>query len=706
MATKPKRIAVEVGKPVVLPRGWKPLQAAAKDKPIIGMSAPVEIAAAEAEGKPPRFTSTFYTGGKLNIEGWDLPVVVDLSALDQSKVLVANLDHDKSKRVGNFAVANDGKSLVASGTAHPDAFAAAKEVVTAALGGYQWQSSLEVNPKRGGVQEIKAGKPVQANGQTFEGPLYLVKGRLTGFGFVSHGADDDTSAHIAANAAPMKGKAMNDKAKAWAESMGIDVEAATPEAIATIEANYEGRNGKPAKKVEAGNPFEARKLEAKRQSDIRAMADQFIERRPNDLEWIEAVEKLTDHAIEAKMEARDFKAEMYESAVPLAHTVRTPSNRDRGMSARVLEAALCQAGHLVNIEKHFDDQTLQAAHDRFRDGIGLNQLFIVAAESNGYRGTSGGRVNKEVLRAAFNDGRQIQAQGWSTIDIATIVSNTANKFMREGWMGIDPVPLRLASVRSVRDFKQTTTVSLTGANVFEEVGPAGEIKHGSLGETTYNNQARTYAIMLAITRVDQINDDLGALTTAPRRVGRGGALKLADLFWSKYLGAEAAGHISSGNANFNELAADMTSAGLTASEALFMSQTDPDGKPLYAQPKILVVPTALHAKALALMTSEKIKGDADEPDGNVWRGRFRVETSPTMHNSAYTGFSASEWYMQADPNDIPFIEIAALNGRVEPIVETADADFNTLGIQMRGISDVGVEIQEYRAIVKNDGGTS
>jgi hypothetical protein len=62
--------------------------------------------------------------------------------------------------------------------------------------------------------------------------------------------------------------------------------------------------------------------------------------------------------------------------------------------------------------------------------------------------------------------------------------------------------------------------------------------------------------------------------------------------------------------------------------------------------------------------------------------------------------------MLADPMDMPVIEIAALNGRVEPIVETADADFNVLGIQMRGKSSVGVNLQEYRAGVRADGGAS
>src|SRR5690606_39835549 len=50
----------------------------------------------------------------------------------------------------------------------------------------------------------------------------------------------------------------------------------------------------------------------------------------------------------------------------------------------------------------------------------------------------------------------------------------------------------------------------------------------------------------------------------------------------------------------------------------------------------------------------------------------------------------------ADPNEMPVMEIAALNGRVEPQVDAAEADFNTLGVQMRGYSDVGVARQEPR----------
>jgi hypothetical protein len=140
-----------------------------------------------------------------------------------------------------------------------------------------------------------------------------------------------------------------------------------------------------------------------------------------------------------------------------------------------------------------------------------------------------------------------------------------------------------------------------------------------------------------------------------------------------------------------------------------MNQTDYDSKPLGIQPKIILVPTALRNKALTLMSSETAvyaTSVATQGTANIFRGRFSVESSPYMGNSAYTGYSAAEWYMLADPNELAVIEIVALNGRIEPTVDTADTEFNTLGVQMRGYCDVGVKRQEKKAGVLADGGAS
>ena len=688
------------------------IKAAAKGQ-LIALSADVQIQAAEGDKKQATFSVIAYTGGALEIAGWDQPVVVDLGGMSFGKSLVANLDHDSSKRVGNVTASTiENGQLVLSGTASA-ATAARDEVVRSAADGFIWQASIEARP--GQVTEVAAGKTVEVNGQKLAGPMYLVTtSTLKGFAFVSHGADDNTTVSIAASAAKhQKGKPMDPEFKKWIEAMGFAADDLTQEQLDGLKANYDGQTAPKKKDVAASdNPFEGRRLEAKRRRELREIADRYIELRNSDEEEIASLEKMYGHAVEAKMTPQDFRLSLYETSIPDAHTViHTP--KERGVNAKVLEAAVCIAGRLEGHEKLFDDRTLQAAHERFKGGIGLKQLLLLCAESNGYRANYSSDVTIDAQRAAFRMAapNRIQAQGWSSLDIATILSNTANKFLRDGWMSVDQTPLRIAAIRAVRDFKTITTVSLTGDLQFQKLAPTGEIQHGTLGEVTYSNKADTYARMLAITRTDIINDDLSALTAVPRRLGRGAMLMLNNIFWTAFLNNST--FFVSTNSNHNEGVATMTAAGLAATDLIFNSQTDPDGKPLGVQPAILLVPTALHGAALALMNSERmisLGGTANTTalsgDANIWRNRFRVETSPYMHNAAYTGYSAAAWYMLADPGVLPVVEIVALNGRVEPTVETADADFNVLGVQMRGYSDVGVAMQEYRGGVRADGGAS
>jgi hypothetical protein len=80
-----------------------------------------------------------------------------------------------------------------------------------------------------------------------------------------------------------------------------------------------------------------------------------------------------------------------------------------------------------------------------------------------------------------------------------------------------------------------------------------------------------------------------------------------------------------------------------------------------------------------------------------------VEVSRYLSNAYYTGYSSKAWYLLADPNDLPVIEVAFLNGQESPTIETAEADFNVLGIQARGFHDFGASLQDPRAGVKSKG---
>ena len=255
------------------------------------------------------------------------------------------------------------------------------------------------------------------------------------------------------------------------------------------------------------------------------------------------------------------------------------------------------------------------------------------------------------------------------------------------------------------DFKTVTSYRLIGTDQYELVTPGGELKQGTLGSEQYTNKADTYGLMLAIDRRDIINDDLGAITTVPRKLGRGSGLKINDVFWTTFLANSDFFKV----ANNNYLSGAGTALGidgLTQAEVAFLNQVDADGKPIGVMPQIVLVPTALSAMGTMLYKSLEIRNTTAStkyPIANPHAGKFRVEVSRYLANAQYTGASDKAWYLLAAPDDLPVIETAFLNGQESPTIETAEADFNVLGVQMRGYHDFGCALQEPRGGIKSKG---
>jgi phage major head subunit gpT-like protein len=328
-------------------------------------------------------------------------------------------------------------------------------------------------------------------------------------------------------------------------------------------------------------------------------------------------------------------------------------------------------------------------------------LLLEAAWANGYTGRNF-RDSRAVLRFAFKP--ELEA-GFSTVDIGGILSNVANKFLLDGFFSVERTWRNICAVRNVSDFKTVTSYRLIGADQYEQVQPGGELKHGTLGNESYTNKADTYGLMLSLDRRDIINDDLGAITTVPRKLGRGSGLKINDVFWATFLANS--GFFTAGAKNYVTGADTVLSIdGLTKAEVGFMDLCDSDGKPIGVMPSIVLVPTALSAMATQLQKSLEIRdttASTKYPIANPHQGKFRTEVSRYLSNSHYTGYSAKAWYLLADPGDLPVIEVAFLNGQESPTIETAEADFSVLGVQMRGYHDFGVALQDNRGGVKSKG---
>lgn len=404
----------------------------------------------------------------------------------------------------------------------------------------------------------------------------------------------------------------------------------------------------------------------------------------------------------ASIESSDTELHELRASRVQAGTFSTHHPGRAPQDERVLSASLCLAGGLANVEKLYDERTLENA-DRMRRDVGLQNLLMRAACENGYQAAPAESITqgnlRQILQAAFAP--DLRASGWSTLAIPNILSNTANKFLLDGWQETSGDEwAKISEVKPVKDFKTNTFYRLLESAEYEQVGAGGELKHGSFGEQSMTVQAATYGRMYAITRTDIINDDLGALTDVPRRLGRAAGMKFRRIFWGAFLLDAGAAFWNATNANILSGAGTaLTVAGTALDTALAafraMRTSTADGRKLIGgKPATLMIPPALEIIARRLLTSTGIVAtgstDTTVPSGNPFAGVADLVVVDWLSDSDLTGYSAAKWYLLRSPGIAPAMLVAFLNGQQSPTVESADADFNVLGIQMRGYHDFGV----------------
>ncbi|WP_439624087.1 phage major capsid protein [Gemmata sp.] len=449
--------------------------------------------------------------------------------------------------------------------------------------------------------------------------------------------------------------------------------------------------------------LEARRREDGRKQAITELAAKYLAESPVSVDTIERIGRL---AIDGKWDLQKAELEMMRCSRGSGPIVYAPSQPEA--TAEVVEAAVCRAAGLQSIEKEFSERTLTALDRTHKRGMGLHQLIGTAARQRGWRGDSVkhdlGRAMKLAFREADDFGDRRLAVGPSTLSVSGILSNVANKMLKEAFLFVERAWREICAVRPVSDFKEVTSYSLTGDMTYDKVAPGGLLKHATLGNETYGNKADTYGKILGIDRRDMINDDLGAFAGATKRLGRGGALKINDVFWTAFL-ANHTTFWTAGRGNYDDgVDTAFGHAGLTAAMIIWAAKTDPDGKKLGSKPAILLVPPAHDIPAWRLMNSEFFGTTGTDGEKNPWARKFKQVTSEYLNDSNMGGgYSALAWYLLANPQDLPVIEMCFLDGQEMPTVESVEMDADRLGMALRAWHDFGARQQEYRGGLKLKG---
>ena len=340
--------------------------------------------------------------------------------------------------------------------------------------------------------------------------------------------------------------------------------------------------------------------------------------------------------------------------------------------AKTVVAAACMGAAMpsARIEATCKGVDLDAAHD-----LGITRLSDIFA-AFGYSYRPGDSIGMDrAIRAAF-----------STADIPNVLSNIANKFVLAGFGSVGEEWRLVSRAVPVANFKAVKGTRLVMGGLLQPLSKGGELKHVDLSDDARDIAAITKGSIVGITREDLINDDLGVLAEIPERFGQmAGRTINKDVFGALSTTAGDYGANTSGALGVDNLA---------AAYALAMGIKDEDGNPLGATPnKILCSPTN-YITAKNIYLSEHVTGASGKtPRDNAMQGILEPITSPFLSGTAYWLFN----------NAFPLVDVAFLGGKQEPTVETANADFSRLGIEMRCYYDYGAYAGDLKAAVYSTG---
>jgi hypothetical protein len=442
------------------------------------------------------------------------------------------------------------------------------------------------------------------------------------------------------------------------------------------------------------------------------------------------------HALRKRMSPAQYELQLRRSAITPLDATPSIKMVNKNISAEALECAILRSngvpdeaenkvnGTKFGLTKMFKEEVLEASWEKpYQINNSIARLYSLQIAASGGHSSHlhGSDLQAGAYKAwakleQFRD-REVQASGFSTLNIVNVLENTMHKTAMASFEAAETVWRTITAVRSLNDFKPHNLYYLNHEGHFRKVATDGELKHISMTDLKKTLQAETYGAMITIDRKTRINDDLGVVVDQARSMGSLGALRIEEAVFVLLL-SNPGSFYSVGNGNL--LSGGTSVLGIdsfTTAEQRFRDQVI-NGKPISVRPSILVVGTnnsvlagRLYRQATtAVTTTADVQRFADNPHA----GKFTPVVAPYLNNTSITdqdgkglsGQSNTQWYLFASPNAAQgaALVIGFLNGRQTPFFDEAETQFNIPGgIQMRGYFDFGVAMQLHQMSLKSVG---
>ena len=631
------------------------------------IQADLQIKEAE-QGAPPKFLIKANAGSRMSFPDGD--VVIDLAgAVSQkdARAIPILYGHDWDAQLGHATVARVDESGVWLEGVVSVPSERAKEWAESAKAGFPWQASLGFLVTDS--IKIEDDDEIEVNGRTEKGEVTVATGvQIWECSVVTFGADSQTSAEITASRPAGIVKVFDNKE---VESM-------------EIKENLNEAKSAEAPIVKAEEPVvdELEKIRAARvKENERIDALEAIAKQYGDREYLNAA--ITEGWTADRLELETLRHARRNAPAPCA-----PSNVDAG---DVAAAAMLRACGVKPSERMFGQAVLEAA-----ERVKSSDLRGVFEAATGFAPTEAQRY----------DGREyFQAASISTYNLPNVLSRTANAILLNALGNYERRWAPLFKVTSVNDFRKVERWRLDSDFEFQEVAEGQEFEHGTQTESGWEIQAKTYGKQYVLGWQSMINGEaLGVFSDIMQQIAFGAESKLNRICWSLVMDPGAA---SDGTAFYHanhgslKTSCPLTLANLSAAVSTFMTRKKANGTPIDVEPRYLVVPPSLLSTARNIVNATWINASGVEGmDFNPMKGIVDIITAPQLEFAEYTNYSATTWYLFADPNTLGPFEIAYLRGQQTPVIRSSELEIGRLGLAIDGHISFGVLAEDWRGALK------
>ncbi|GAA5446192.1 ATP-dependent Clp protease proteolytic subunit [Microbulbifer sp. NBRC 101763] len=284
----------------------------------------------------------------------------------------------------------------------------------------------------------------------------------------------------------------------------------------------------------------------------------------------------------------------------------------------------------------------------------------------------------------------------SSGDFATVLGNIANKSMLKGYSEAAEVFPQFTATGNLSDFKIATRTDLGTFPSLRQVAPGAEFKYVSIGERAETAALATYGELFSITRQAIINDDLGAFTRIPQKMGLAAIRTVGDLVFSilinnpKMADGKTLFHTDHGNLATK---AGINTASIDAARVLMGKQKDGTAF-LNIRPKFLLCDIADEGAAKVALESEFEVG-ASEKSNTVPNSVRNIAS--VISDGRLSGHNG--WYLNADPVAHDTIEVLYLDGQQAPVLEQQNG-WNIDGVEFKVRLDAAAKAWDAKGMVK------